>query len=260
MQVMTAVGERDAAVAEAEQRAGDALREMTRSRALTLREAVEWCGERSACGRRRGCGGWPSDDQDAATGRRERGRRRPTRPRVGERVPVRRLDDAGLAAVAAAIADPAVLARYRAKVATVPGSECLWWTGAVAGRSERERTDGGGHGRFWYAPGRVIIAHRFAFAVMNGVDALAQARLLGHRCHNPLCQRIAPDHVVVSSAAQNRREWAVQRRLPYSPLADPRGPRRRARELRDLAREDPQLVADDLARLQELLGEQLTLW
>ena len=112
---------------------------------------------------------------------------------VGERVPVRRLDDAALAAVAAAITDPAVLARYRAKVATVPGSECLWWTGAVAGRSERERTDGGGPGRFWYAPGRVIIAHRFAFAVMHGVHALAQARLLGHRCHNPLCQRIAPE-------------------------------------------------------------------
>ena len=167
---------------------------------------------------------------------------------------------AALVAVAAAITDPAVLARYRAKVATVPGSECLWWTGAVAGRSDRERTDGGGHGRFWYAPGRVIIAHRFAFAVMNGVDALAEARLLGHRCHNPLCQRISRDHVVESSAAQNRREWSVQRRLPYSPLADPRGPRRRARELRDLAREDPQLVADDLARLQELLGEQLTLW
>lgn len=38
----------------------------------------------------------------------------PWRPQgVGERVPVRRLDDAGLAAVAAAIADPAVLARYR---------------------------------------------------------------------------------------------------------------------------------------------------
>jgi len=75
------------------------------------------------------------------------------------------------------------------------------------------------------------------FAVMNGVEALAQVRLLGHRCHNPLCQWIAPDHVVVSSGAQNRREWGVQRRLPYSPLADPRGPRRRARELRDLARE-----------------------
>ena len=83
---------------------------------------------------------------------------------------------------------------------------------------------------------------------MRGVDALAQARLLGHRCHNPLCQRIAPG------------QWSVQRRLPDSPLADPRGPRGRARELRDLAREDPQLVADDLARLQELLGEQLKLW
>ena len=73
-------------------------------------------------------------------------------------MPVRRLDDAGLAAVAAAIADARVLARYRAKVATVPGSECLWWTGAVAGRSEHEGTDGGGHGRFWYAPGGVLIA------------------------------------------------------------------------------------------------------
>ena len=172
----------------------------------------------------------------------------------------RRLDKAGLAALGSALGHPVVLARYRAKITTVPGSECLWWTGAVSGRSTRDRTDGGGHGRFWFAQGRVIIAHRFAFAVMHGVEALDDARLLGHRCDNPLCQRIAPEHVVVSTARKNRQEWAVQRRLPYSPLADPRGPRRRARELRDLAREDPQLVADDLARLQELLGEQLTLW
>ncbi|MDN5898469.1 MAG: hypothetical protein L0H74_00190 [Brachybacterium sp.] len=175
-------------------------------------------------------------------------------------MPAPRLDEAGLRAVEGALADPVVLARYRAKITTVPGSECLWWTGAVAGRSDRERTTGGGHGRFWYSSGRVIIAHRFAFAAMHGVEALAQARLLGHRCDNPLCQRIAPDHVVVSSARQNRREWALRRHYPDSPLADPRGPRRRARELRDLAREDPDLVAADLARLQELLGEQLTLW
>lgn len=175
-------------------------------------------------------------------------------------MPARRLDEDGLAALATALGDPVILARYRAKITTVPGSECLWWTGAVSGRSERERTDGGGHGRFWYSRGRVIIAHRFAFAVMHGIDALDQARLLGHRCDNPLCQRIAPNHVVVSSARANRREWSIRRNLPDSSLADPRGPRRRARELRDLAREDPQLVADDLARLQELLGEQLTLW
>ena len=45
VQVMTAVGERDAAVAEAERRAGAALREMTRVEGVTQREAVEWCGD-----------------------------------------------------------------------------------------------------------------------------------------------------------------------------------------------------------------------
>lgn len=42
VQVLTAIGERDAAVAEAEQRAGEALLEMTGPEGLTLREAVEW--------------------------------------------------------------------------------------------------------------------------------------------------------------------------------------------------------------------------
>ena len=65
---------------------------------------------------------------------------------------VGRLDSAGLAALERALADPDVVARYAAKVVTVPRSECLWWTGAVSGR---------GHGRFWIAPGRVVIAHRF---------------------------------------------------------------------------------------------------
>lgn len=164
---------------------------------------------------------------------------------------VRRLDAEGLSAVAEALADVEVLARYRSKIVTVPGSECLWWTGAVSGR---------GHGRFWLAPGRVMIAHRFGFAVMHWVDALGQTPLLGHRCDNPLCQRIAPGHVVASSALVNRREWAIRRNLPQSPLADPRGPRRRARSLRDLARYDPEQVACDLAQLRQLLGEQLTLW
>jgi len=45
VRVLTAVGERDAAVAEAERRAGAALRQMTGAEGLTLREAVAWCGE-----------------------------------------------------------------------------------------------------------------------------------------------------------------------------------------------------------------------
>lgn len=170
------------------------------------------------------------------------------------------MDESRAAALSAALADPVVLTRYRAKVTTVPGSDCLWWTGAVAGRSRREGTRGGGHGRFWLGGGRVMIAHRFAFAVMHGVEALGGAPLLGHRCDNPLCQRVARGHVVVSSAAANRREWAARRVHAESPLADARGTRGRARELRDLARTDPRLVAMDLERLRELLGEQLTLW
>lgn len=44
-QVMVAVGQRGAAVAETEKRAGQALRELTEVEGLSLGEAVEWCGE-----------------------------------------------------------------------------------------------------------------------------------------------------------------------------------------------------------------------
>jgi len=46
VQVLTAVGERDVAVAAAEHRAGAALREMVEVEHLNLREAVAWCDER----------------------------------------------------------------------------------------------------------------------------------------------------------------------------------------------------------------------
>lgn len=163
----------------------------------------------------------------------------------------RRLDGAGLHALALAVDDAGTVTRYRGKLVEVPGSECLWWTGAVSGR---------GHGRFYYAPGRVVIAHRFAFALAHGVAALNEVPVLGHRCDNPLCQRVEAGHVVASSYEENRREWAARRDLAGSPLGDPRGSRKRSRELRDLARRDPALVAADLERLRCLYGEQLTLW
>ena len=42
--VLTALGERDVAVRDAERRAGEALQTMTIDEGLSLREAVEWCG------------------------------------------------------------------------------------------------------------------------------------------------------------------------------------------------------------------------
>lgn len=162
-----------------------------------------------------------------------------------------RLDEVGLAALGQACASPEVVARWRAKIVHVEGSECAWWTGAVSGR---------GHGRFWVASGRVVVAHRFGFALAYGVEETARVPVLGHRCDNRLCQRVGEGHVVASSYAENRREWAIRREHAGSPLADPRGARQRARELRDLARRDPALVAADLARLRRLFGQQLTLW
>ncbi len=90
----------------------------------------------------------------------------------------------------------------------VPGWTCAWWTGALCGR---------GHGRFWLASvaGRdvAIIAHRFGFALEHGLEELLNVPVLGHRCDNPLCQLIAPRHVVRSSPSKNRREWATRRLL-----------------------------------------------
>ena len=42
--VLTALGERDAAVRDTEMRVGEALQTMTTEEGLSLREAVEWCG------------------------------------------------------------------------------------------------------------------------------------------------------------------------------------------------------------------------
>lgn len=82
----------------------------------------------------------------------------------------------------AALSSEAVRDRWADKVVLVPGSDCVFWVGAISGR---------GHGRFWIGPDRVVIAHRFAFALTHGLEALEAAPLLGHRCDNPLCQRVA---------------------------------------------------------------------
>ena len=44
VEVLTAIGERDGAVWDAERRAGEALRTMTDDEGLSVRAAAEWCG------------------------------------------------------------------------------------------------------------------------------------------------------------------------------------------------------------------------
>lgn len=153
--------------------------------------------------------------------------------------------------LAVALGDHRVRERFCSKVVHVPGSECWWWLGAISGR---------GHGRFWITDDLVVIAHRFAYAMTHGADALEDARLLGHRCDNPLCQRIDGDHVAVSTARRNRREWLSRRFDVNSPLSDPRGARARAEVLRSLARLDPISVQAEIELVRASLPEQLALF
>ena len=171
------------------------------------------------------------------------------------------LAEAALHVLAAALRDPAVVARYQAMIVDVPGSSCRWWRGAVSGR---------GHGRFYVgtvaseATGAgdrelCVIAHRFGYALVYGASALNAVPVLGHKCDNPLCQRVAPDHVKPSSHAENRRAYLARRSLAGNPLGDARGARGRSRELRDLTRADPAAVAAEQSRLLGL-GLQLPLF
>lgn len=161
------------------------------------------------------------------------------------------------AALRAATADPRTIARFRTKIQVVAGSECWWWDSAVSGR---------GHGRFWLAaPGCrdvVVIAHRFAWALEFGADALDQVPVLGRRCDNPLCQRIGDGHVMASTHWDNRQEWTRRRHTIGGPLRDTRGARGRARALRDAVRRDasPGSLAAAAAEGLRFDTAQLPLW
>lgn len=153
--------------------------------------------------------------------------------------------------VAFAVTHLPTIYTYRAKIRSVPGSGCAWWSGAISGA---------GHGRFWLGGGRVVIAHRFGFALAFGVAALMEAGVLSHGCDNPLCQRIDPEHVHASTALRNRREWAARRNIAGWPLSDPRGSRIRARTHRDMIRCDPRLVVVDREAVLRRTGLQQRLF
>lgn len=168
------------------------------------------------------------------------------------------LADSGIALLRAAVADEETVARFHAKIVTLPGpGGCRLWASAVAGR---------GHGRFWLGAveGRdvVVIAHRFSWALTHGVDHLLATPLLGHRCDNPLCQLVGPGHVEASSAWRNRQEWLMRRHTIAGPLCDTRGARGRARAVRDALRADPSGAAAAEVMRAGLRGDlaQLPLW
>ena len=133
--------------------------------------------------------------------------------------------------------DPDVIARSRAKLVPVTDRDCPWWTGAIRGR---------GHAPFWAAERRFLIAHRFAYALARGVDAVTKwmcwVTAATTRCVSAL-PRIGPRVDAPTEPAGGGAGGGCWRKRRW-PI--PRGPRRCGRELRNLARSDP---ADEAAAL-----------
>lgn len=156
--------------------------------------------------------------------------------------------------VAPAVSDARVVARYRAKVRVVPGSDCLWWVGAISAK---------GHGRFWLgadALGRdtAIISHRFGFALAYGPAAMAGAAVLAHSCDNPLCQN--PDHLRAVSNAENKAQWAARQRRVCGVLRDMRGARGRSLAIREAIKSGGDLAAIDAAGVRPVDAGQLSMF
>ena len=156
--------------------------------------------------------------------------------------------------VASAVGDDRVVARYRAKIRVVPGSDCLWWVGAISAK---------GHGRFWLgtdACGRdtAIISHRFGFALAYGPAAMTAAPVLAHSCDNPLCQ--SPDHLRAVTNAQNKAQWAARHRRVGGVLRDVRGARGRSLAIREAIKSGADLAAIDAAGVRPVDAGQLPMF
>lgn len=159
------------------------------------------------------------------------------------------IDDAVLAALELAVDDARVAARYRGLLhGERTASGCTPWLGAISAQ---------GSGRFWLSAGRVVVAHRYGFALTFGVDALGAAPQIAHRCDEAWCQ--TPEHWEAATGSQNTQDWIRRREHLGSPLRDLRGARGRAEAVRAAARRGASLAealmagAPEVDRLQDHL-------
>jgi hypothetical protein len=161
-----------------------------------------------------------------------------------------------------AVADPVVVRRYFSHIRTGRIDQCWLWTGAISGK---------GHGRFQIADQRltridgttvrrtyVVIAHRFGYAALHGVDALLDVPLLAHSCDNPICQN--PRCWGESNHRANGQDYAHRRDIVRGALADTRGARGRARAVRDAAKDGAEISQAVLAGLRPVHLEQIELF
>ena len=150
------------------------------------------------------------------------------------------------------LASEVLVGRFRAKLRVLPGSDCVWWAGAISRNA--------GHGRFWLGPRRAVVAHRFAFALAEGFEALVGVEVLAHECDNPLCQRVGPGHVVASTRTRNQIDWIARGAVSAGNYIGPESSFDRSLVMRNLLQLDTGVAARHLASLPHRHGVQLPLW
>lgn len=150
-------------------------------------------------------------------------------------------------ALGVAARDRATVARYWSKVARPFDTSCWIWTGAISDN---------GHGRFWIGGGRVVISHRFGWALAHdGEPVPVEVR---HDCDNPLCQN--PTHLRAGVPGENIRDYLARVGQPGSPLNDVRGSLERARAVRDAARKMLAVGEAEQLGFSRLDRDQPPLW
>ncbi|WP_138846308.1 HNH endonuclease [Rhodococcus pyridinivorans] len=114
------------------------------------------------------------------------------------------------------------VAAFWSKVVKSP--TCWYWIGAISAPD--------GYGRFNFQRKnrqRTMLAHRFSVELVYG--PLAPDVVCEHKCNEPLCVRVGPNHLVESTHSENVRYAIALGRLSGHALLDGQGRSRYERSL-----------------------------
>lgn len=114
------------------------------------------------------------------------------------------------------------IAAFWSKVVKSP--TCWYWVGAISAPD--------GYGRFNFQREnrqRTMLAHRFSVELVNGT--LDPNVVCEHKCNEPLCVRVGPEHLVESTYSENVRYAIALGRLSGHALLDGQGRSRYDRSL-----------------------------
>jgi hypothetical protein len=133
---------------------------------------------------------------------------------------------------AALVAHEPTRRRYMARVYRRAVDQCWPWTGAISDTGHGKLRAGTRSAAADGPPSRVVTAHVYGWHLIYGSGAVhprSEAPLIAHRCDEYSCQN--PAHWRLDDVAGNSADYQARRYRPGGPLADTRGPARRARAI-----------------------------